>query len=209
MALVGAVAALAAAAVPTQADQAATQAAVGAIEGRLPAVTRLFVNCPDQNTIAAPDGSTGIGCEWRGLVSGAVRTGSLTVTPAGGGWQAGALYVSPPFPQRWRSCSRRGLSGHDTNQRPVRLAAHGVACSDAKFLARDIGARVLLHNLRVPRHFTESWYGTNSLGFVINTFGCRGKARLHRGDEYMYAHEVARCANRFGDRFVYSFVQGS
>jgi len=199
------VAMLVAMAVPTQADQGATQAAAGAIKAKLPAVGHLFVNCPEQNAITAPDGSTGIGCEWRGIASGAVRTGSLTVTLANGQWHAADLHVSRPLPRQWRSCSRRGLAGHKSGQNPTRLDVHGVGCSTAKLLANDIGERVLLQNLRVPRRFTEAWHGPHTAGFVIDTFRCRGAVRLdHEGG---YAHETARCANRFGDRFVYGFAQ--
>jgi hypothetical protein len=194
---------------PAAADEGATRAAATAIRAKVPSVERLFVNCPAENTFPASDGSNGIGCEWRGIDGPAVRTGSVAVVPVDGTWQARDLYVSSPFPRRWRSCSRGGLDGRHEGQRPLRLSVYAVACSDAKFLARDIGRSALLTNLRIPRHFTEAWYGTNSLGFVTNTFKCTGKARLDYDAAYPYARETARCANRFGDRFIYTFLQST
>jgi hypothetical protein len=64
-------------------------------------------------------------------------------------------------------------------------------------------------DLRIPHHFTEAWYGTNTLGFLTNTFRCRGKVEVREGSENPYGHETARCRNRFGDRFLYAFDQGS
>ncbi len=64
-------------------------------------------------------------------------------------------------------------------------------------------------NLRLPHHFTEAWYGTNTLGFLTNTFRCRGQVEVREGHENPYGHETARCRSRFGDRFLYAFDQGS
>jgi hypothetical protein len=111
-------------------------------------------------------------------------------------------------PNRWRSCSLHGLGGRG-GQRPVRLRAHGTPCSDANFMANDIGAKPYDRNLRIPRHFTEAWYGTNSIGFVTNTFKCTGTVRIRQGVENTYGHETARCRSRFGDQFSYTFDQGS
>ena len=65
------------------------------------------------------------------------------------------------------------------------------------------------NSLRIPHHFTEAWYGTNTLGFVTNTFHCLGRIQVREGPENPYGHEVARCHTRFGDRFLYAFDQYS
>lgn len=76
-------------------------------------------------------------------------------------------------------------------------------------MADDLAARAYDHFLRIPRHFTEAWYGTNSLGWVTNTFKCTGTVNVRQGTENPYGHETARCRSRFGDQFSYTFDQAS
>jgi hypothetical protein len=204
------IAGIGAAAAP--ASTAGNRDAAGALASRVkstfPRATQLFANCPSKNTLPLQDGNTGISCEFRAVVGGFVRFGSALTEPSGSGWRVSGFYLGKPVANKWRSCTLGGLGGRG-GQVPLRLRAHGVPCSDAQFLANDIGGLPVSHNLRLPGHFSEWWYGTNSLGFVTNTFKCTGTVEVRQGARNPYGHETARCRSRFGDRFSYTFNQSS
>jgi hypothetical protein len=136
-----------------------------------------------------------------------VYHGSFNAANVAGAWQVSYFFISPPDPDRWTSCGLRGLSGGGTGQRARKLRVHGIACSNAHLLASDVVA--LEHNLRIPRSFTVAQYGTNTIGWVTNTFSCRGRVRIRQGKINPYGHETAKCRSQFGDRFRYVFDQSS
>lgn len=193
----------------TGASAASDPEAVAAVAAVLPSMSQLFVNCPPENKVPQADGSTAIECEYRGVARTAVRTGNALATFTDGEWTASHFSVALPVPRRWHSCKRHGFGlGLNPTQDPRALRAHGVSCDDARFLASDIGARVSRRTLRLRHRFTEARYGTNTIGFVIHTFACIGIVRIRRGTTRpYYGHETARCRNRFGDGFVYTFDQ--
>jgi hypothetical protein len=193
-------------------DPAATDAIRAAIVAKLPSATQLFVNCPSNNTLPTSDGSTAIACEFRAIDGGIViHGGSATATLVNGQWQASDVLAGDQAPNRWGSCRLGGLGGHSTGQTPRKLRVHGTPCFDARFLTHDIGALALGDSgLRIPRHFKVAWYGTNTVGFVTNTFACKGRVRVRhprRGNPF--GRETARCRTIFGDRFLYVFDQHS
>jgi hypothetical protein len=52
-------------------------------------------------------------------------------------------------------------------------------------------------------------HGTNTIGFVIFMFACRGTTRVRRSGGNPFGVLTAVCVNGFGDGFVYKFRQSS
>lgn len=190
-------------------NYSANEAMRAVIERKLPPVTALFVNCPGGNTVPQPDEVPAIACEFRAEIRRKVVRGSVIAANVNGVWRGRYFFTDHPVPMRWRRCSLRGLGGRSTGQMPRILRVNGTDCGNARFLANDIGALAYRNSLRLPRRFTEAWYGTNTIGWVTNTFSCRGRVRVRRGSINPYGHETASCHTRFGDRFVYAFDQTS
>jgi hypothetical protein len=189
-------------------NQAAASAVGNAVQARLPSATQLFVNCPSENTIQDVDGSTDQNCEFRVLVGNTVNTGVALAKPVGGQYQA-ELFFSSPVVDKWRRCSTRGAGGGNSGQKAHLVKAHGVACGDLKLLESDIRQLPLQNFLRLPRHFMAVGHGTNTVGFVIFAFSCRGRNRVIHGPVNPYGLLTAKCFNSFGDGFIYKFEQSS
>lgn len=193
----------------TQGVRAATAPIMRHITEISPRSIGRFVNCPAENKVPLGDGSTGLGCEFRFVKDNATIRGSATVARERRRWVATYFRAFRPLPQHWKSCNVGVLKGLPSST-PRRLEVFGVSCQDAKMMASTIQFRASsASNLRIPRHFTEGRYGTMTLGFVTNTFQCRGKVEVRQGDPNPYGRETARCRTRFGDRFLYVFDQGS
>jgi hypothetical protein len=189
--------------------RAATAPIMRHIAETSPRSTERFVNCPAQNEVPLADESTGLGCEFRFMRGNSTIRGSATVGRDRTRWVAMYFRAFRPLPQRWTSCNVGSLKGLPSST-PRRLEIFGVSCQDAKLMASTIQYRASsASNLRIPRHFTEARYGTMTLGFVTNTFRCRGTVEVRDGNPNPYGRETARCRTRFGDRFRYVFDQGS
>jgi hypothetical protein len=193
----------------TQGLHAATEPILAHIERSYPHARQRFVDCPGNNRFTF-DGTEGLICEFRVVESRKVIRGTAGVAPQrnSASWSVVGFHPMRPQPQKWQTCS---LAGVDlTSQRPRRLKAFGTSCQNARFIAVGIGYRALHGgSLRLPRRFTESHYGTNTLGFVTNTFRCRGHLRVRQGNPNPYGYEIARCRTRFGDHVTYAFDQYS
>lgn len=192
-----------------QGVRAATAPVVDRLERNFPRATQRFVNCPAINTAPTQDGSEGLVCEFRIVNRNSTIRGSAVVTESEEGWELQYFYAGRALPHRWKRCRVGMLKGLPSST-PRRLAVHGVSCQDAQMMAGTIQYRAsTADDLRLPRRFTEARYGTNSLGFVTNTFKCTGRVKVRKGNSNPYGRETARCRTRFGDRFIYVFDQGS
>jgi hypothetical protein len=175
----------------------------------LPASTQRLVNCPSINSISSPEGADGLACEFRAVNRHATVRGSAAVARSEGRWKVWFFHAGPPRKHRWKRCSVDFLKGLPSST-PRGLTVYGVSCQDAQVMASTIQYRAnTAGNLRIPRNFVEARYGTNTLGFVTNTFHCHGRVSVRQGNPNPYGHESARCRTRFGDKFVYTFDQGS
>lgn len=184
------------------------------IAKRYPTSSSRFVNCPRENRISFDDGSYGLLCEFRLVLHGDVVKGFASVEPEGSSWEhatwtAIGFHAERPAPRAWHRCKPPGYTASE----PVRLMVKGTLCGEARHIAGDISSRALTSgNLRIPRHFEEGEYQTNTLGFVTSRFRCTGRVRViqpaHVGWN-PYGRETATCHTRFGDRLTYVFNQGS
>jgi hypothetical protein len=178
------------------------------IERRYPSAHSVFLNCPANNTLGE-----GLACEFRFLLGRRVVKGVGSVQPEEEGrvrtaWWLVGFRAQAPAPRRWRRCSIHHHGSESSS--PVRLSGYGTDCGEARELARRIAAfDVSQHNLRLPRHFTEGEFQTNTLGFVVARYRCSGRVQVRQGNPNPYGHETAQCRTRFGDKFIYVFDQGS
>jgi hypothetical protein len=193
----------------TRGVRAAALPIIDHLERNFPRATQQFVNCPAINTAPAQDGSEGLVCEFRIVNRNSTIRGSAVSAESEGRWAVRYFFAGRPLPHRWKRCAIGMLKGLPSST-PRRLSVHGVSCQDAQIMASTIQYRAsTADDLRLPRRFTEARYGTNSLGFVTNTFQCTGRVQVRKGNPNPYGRETARCRTRFGDRFVYVFDQGS
>ncbi|HTT93625.1 MAG TPA: hypothetical protein VMF55_03075 [Solirubrobacterales bacterium] len=184
------------------------------IELHYPKAHSRFVNCPGNNRIVLENGEYGILCEFRFVLQGDVVKGISGVSPEGSAWAHATWYAvgfhaEPPAPKDWRHCKTPGWTASE----PVRLLVRGTLCPEARHIAGDIASRALTSgDLRIPHHFDEGEYQTNTLGFVTSRFRCTGRVKVADPrvlGENPYGHETASCRTRFGDRLTYVFNQGS
>ena len=175
-----------------------------------PGASSRFANCPGNNTLPLEGGGEGHVCEFRVVTDAGVFKGSALMVRQGRRWvpKGRRIFTIGPISRARRRCSLDGLA-HGSQNADL-LAVRGVVCGEAHYLAFMIGYLALNSGeLRIPRRFTEGENGTNTLGFVVGRFHCRGRVRVKQGSENPYGHETAQCATHFGDRFVYVFDQGS
>ncbi len=194
----------------------AVEAVRAAILARQP-YTDLFVNCPSRNILPSSLPTVSIGCEFRALLGTLViYEGRAIAVLANGNWTAVRVLAISRAPDLWVSCGTQGLTA--PGQSPVRLRAHGAPCGDARFMANELRFRASKSkNLRLPLHLTTGWYGTNTIGFVTNSFKCwslirvrlGGRSSFSTGRLNPYGEETASCSTRFDDRFIFTFDQGS
>jgi hypothetical protein len=189
-------------------NQPAADAVSAAVQARLQTTSPVFANCPTQNTLPQPDGSTAQNCELRVVVGTNVITGVAVAKAAGASYQVTDLFLSAPVPNDWQKCSRRAGGGRNNGQTPRLVKVHGLACGAIKLLAGDIRQLPLQGNLRLPPQFPVTGHGTNTIGFVIASYSCTGKTRVVQGFN-PFGVLTARCFNGFGDGFVYKFTQSS
>ena len=178
-----------------------------------PTAAKPFVSCPGNNRVSLPDRSEGIACEFRFVLRGATVKGVAVVAPETERWSSTAwsllgFRAEPPQPRHWHRCTYHRPSRELPE--PARLSASGTSCGEARYLATMIGSRAAgSDNLRLPHRFTEGENGTNTLGFVVSRFRCKGEVEVRQGHPNPYGHESARCHTRFGDKLTYVFNQGS
>jgi hypothetical protein len=174
-----------------------------------PGASSRFVNCPGNNILPLENGGEGHVCEFRIVNHRGIFKGSALMVRHKEFWSPkGRIFTIGPIRRTWRRCSLHRLA-HGSQDADL-LAVRGVTCGEARYLGFMIGYRALNSGtLRIPHRFTEGENGTNTLGFVVGRFHCRGQVRVKQGRENPYGHETARCRTRFGDRFVYVFDQGS
>lgn len=182
---------------------------ISALKHRYPGASSRFANCPGNNTLPLEDGGEGHVCEFRVVSHRGLFKGSALMVRRGRRWvPKGRLFTTGPIPRGRRRCDLHGLA--HSSQTADLLDVQGVTCGESRYLADMIGYRALNSgNLRIPDRFTEGENGTNTIGFVVGRFHCRGRVRVRQGSENPYGHETAHCRTRFGDRFVYVFDQGS
>jgi hypothetical protein len=195
---------------PTERPPTAPEAPIRErIRSRYPEAHSIFINCPGNNRI----GDDGRVCEFRLISKGRVVKGTAGLEAEGESWSHTAWWLTgfhaqAPAPKRWRRCGMRRHS--PASPEPVRLATHGIACPEARELALRIGDfDVSPYTLRLPRHFNEGEWQTNTLGFVVSRYRCRGSVQVRQGDPNPYGHETASCETRFGDKLVFVFNRGS
>jgi hypothetical protein len=179
------------------------------IRDRYPNAHSIFINCPGNNRI----GDDGRACEFRLIFRQRVVKGIAGLEAEGESWSHTAWWLTgfhaqAPAALRWRRCDIRGRSGDFPE--PVRLSALGSGCREAWELALRIGYfDVSSSNLRLPHRFTEGEWQTNTLGFVVARYRCRGSVQVRQGNPNPYGHETASCRTRFGDRLTFVFNKGS
>jgi hypothetical protein len=172
-----------------------------------------FVNCPGNNRIDLKAEEEGLVCEFRLVRHGGVIGGTASVAADRSRWERARwhlldLKVLPRAPLDWRHCRTGRISGSAQFRHQLRV--FGVAYQTAVPLAQAISRRAnTATNLRIPRKFVEAEQGNNTLGFLTTRFRCRGRIEVRQGKPNPYGHETANCRTRFGDRFAYSFDQGS
>jgi len=180
------------------------------IKHRYPAAHHVFTNCPGNNRL----GENGLACEFRFVLGAAPRVvkGHAAVEAEGQNWSHTAWWLtgfrSAQAVQRWRRCAMRHHRWESSW--PVRLLTYATNCREGREIAERIGnLDVSQRNLRLPHRFTEGEFQTNTLGFVVSRFHCRGRVEVRQGNPNPYGHETAACRTRFGDKLVYVFDQGS
>lgn len=144
----------------------------------------------------AEDGSEAFGlCEFRFKDGTRWRHGSMSFKLVHGFLVVG-YFGSSTFTKTLRTCHiRRDLKGYAPQILDRHLRADGfVSCYDgAATMVRDV------HYLK-PGVGRVGFHGTNRAGFeAADAFRCVVKARSG-------GRRTARCANRLGDRFIYSYV---
>jgi hypothetical protein len=179
------------------------------IHERYPQARSIFINCPGNNRL----GDDARVCEFRLIDRRRVVKGIAIVEAESESWSHTAwwltgFYPQAPAPKHWRRC---GVQRHSrASPEPVRLSAYGTTCPEARELALRIGDfDVSPYTLRLPRHFSEGEWQTNTLGFIVSRYRCRGNVQVRQGNPNPYGHETASCRTRFGDRLVYVFNRGS
>lgn len=168
----------------------------------------VFLNCPGNNRL----GENGLACEFRFLHDGTVIKGNAAVeaeteTWSHTAWWLTAFHAQSPVPERWRRCALGRHGGFSVS--PVRLSTRGTNCAEGRAVAYRISAFDVGDNLRLPHRFNEGEWQTNTLGFVVSRYRCRGRVRVRKGNPNPYGHETATCRTRFGDRITYVFDQDS
>lgn len=178
------------------------------ISERFPGARSIFINCPGNNRL----GDNGRACEFRLIDRQRVIKGFAALEAENETWSHTAwwlmhFHAQAPSPQRWRRC---GLPKGRDFPESVRLSARGTACHQAEELALRIGYMdVSPYTLRLPHRFAEGEWQTNTLGFVVERYRCRGLVQVRQGYPNPYGHETAVCRTRFGDRVTFVFNKGS
>lgn len=179
------------------------------IHDRYPHAQSIFINCPGNNRL----GDDARVCEFRLIDRQRVVKGIATVEAESESWSNTAWWLTgfnsqAPAAKQWRHC---GVRRHSlASPEPVRLSVYGTACPEARELALRIGDfDVSPYTLRLPHHFREGEWQTNTLGFVVSRYRCQGFVQVREGNPNPYGHETATCKTRFGDRLVFVFNRGS
>lgn len=175
------------------------------IEREFQGAHSLFINCPGNNRV----GDNGLGCEFRfirhrSVVKGLAEVEAENESWSHTAWWLMAFHAQAPAPRHWRSCDIRQRRWEAAY--PVRLSIRGTACQEASELAHRISnLDISPTTLRLPHRFNEGEFKTNTLGFVVSRYQCRGRVRVLPGNPNPYGRETATCKTRFGDRITYVF----
>jgi hypothetical protein len=171
----------------------------------------IFVNCPKAD---ASEGDSLI-CEFRLVSKGRIVKGHAAVLAEAGrlshtAWELKAFHAERPLPPGRHRCSP---PPHRISPGAVSLVVAGIACREAQDRAwRAESVALTASNLRLPRHFLDGDPHTDTIGFEVTSYQCRGttivRPPVAEGDD-PFGELTARCRNRFDDRFTYVFVIGN
>ncbi|MBS1843093.1 MAG: hypothetical protein JST53_01635 [Actinobacteria bacterium] len=171
----------------------------------------VFVNCPKADAV----GGDALGCEFRFLRAGRIVKGHAGVLAEAGrisdtAWHLTSFHAERPVVRTRHRCAlppRRIAPGGDS------LVVRGVSCKEAQDRAwRAESLAQTASNLRLPSRFQDGDPHTDTIGFVVTSYRCRGTTVVRppvRAGLDPFGEETARCRNRFGDQFTYTFVVGN
>jgi hypothetical protein len=190
----------------TTPDPGATTGVASAVQTRLGTPAELYANCPTENTFPDQSGALLFSCEFRAVINNRVNAGTTTAKPVPGGYEVGKLFVARPTVDAWRKCGRGAAGGRKLGAEGTKkIRTHGVACRYMDQLAGDVRGNASRKKLRIKPHFLAGGHGTNTLGFQVFLYRCRGKNLARHGGNPASRILEARCINPFGDGFVYRF----